>query len=265
MARAHHRYARIVARPGAAVGEAGVHALIIGISSYPYMSGGTDAATVQNNYAIGQLLASAKTAAQVFDWVLRHDVIAGQPVLSCRVLLSPQVGAETSAVQALTRGHYGTPSFDQLAAAIKAWSKEFLLVDPARAKQNVSLFFFSGHGFEHLSSPSRVPLDFLAGPGQAGLQNLIAITGVRDALKTYRDTMPQDTRAVAEIARFTLGVTIPHPSGTRPARQRCQALIEPVSIIVIERAPCCDRMKAHHSPMSVSGSRKVLLHLVDVG
>jgi hypothetical protein len=171
--------------PGVAVGEAGVHALIIGISAYPYMSGGSQAAAVQNNYGMGQLLVSAKTAAQIFDWVLQRDEIAGQRLLSCRVLLAPQAGGETSAVQALTYGHYGTPSFDELAAAIKAWSKGFLLVDSARARQNVSFFVFSGHGLEHLSSPSLVPLDFLAGPGQAGLQNLIAINGVRDALKTY--------------------------------------------------------------------------------
>ncbi|MCK1412460.1 caspase family protein [Bradyrhizobium sp. CW4] len=171
--------------PGVAASEAGVHALIIGISAYPYMSGGTLAASAQSNYGMGQLLVSAKTAAQIFDWVLQRDEIAGQRLLSCRVLLAPQAGGETSAVQALTRGHYGTPSFDELAVAIKAWSKEFLFVDPAKAKQNVSFFVFSGHGLEHLSSPSLVPLDFLAGPGQAGLQNLIAINGMRDALKTY--------------------------------------------------------------------------------
>ena len=41
-------------------------------------------------------------------------------------------------------------------------------------------------------------------------------------------------------------------------------LSKPVSTIVVEPVPCCDRMKAHASPMSVYGSRKVLLHLVDV-
>jgi hypothetical protein len=57
-------------------------------------------------------------------------------------------------------------------------------------------------------------------------------------------------------------------SGNHPTRARrandVNRLSTPVSIIVIETVPCCDRMKAHDGPISVRGSRKALLHLVDV-
>ena len=66
--------------------------------------------------------------------------------------------------------------------------------------------------------------------------------------------------AIAEIARFT----VRQPSHTRRRANDVNRLSTPVSMIVIEPVPCCDRMKAHDSPMSVRGSRKVLLHLVDV-
>ena len=53
--------------------------------------------------------------------------------------------------------------------------------------------------------------------------------------------------AIAEIAALRSGN---HP--TRAGRANdVNRLSTPVSIIVIEPVPCCDRMKAHDSPMSV--------------
>jgi hypothetical protein len=64
----------------------GLYALIVGVSNYPHLGGGS--APAQEAFDLGQLEVSARTAAAVFDW-LRSDYnmrTSGRVVLS---LLSP--------------------------------------------------------------------------------------------------------------------------------------------------------------------------------
>lgn len=171
--------------PGAAREAPGLHALVIGISAYPYLRGGDARAGVPNDFGMGQLLVSARTAARFFAWLAQQAQFGGRPILSCRLLLAPQLGFEADAVNALVGDHYGPATFAAMAAAIKAWADSFLWVAAAQAKTNASLMFFSGHGLEYLSSPSLVASDFLKPPGLSGADNTVAIKGFLDPLRTF--------------------------------------------------------------------------------
>jgi hypothetical protein len=177
------------AEPGlwrsAAPGAPGVHAVIIGISEYPFLSGGSQSASVPNTFGMGQLTVSAKTAVRVFDWLRARSSLAGQPLASCRLLLAPAGPVETKFVQDAVGAHYASPSFRVMRDAIDNWSKEFLRVPQAQANGNVSFFFFSGHGLEHTASPSLLATDFLEPLGDTGVHNSVSFVPMRDALKTY--------------------------------------------------------------------------------
>jgi hypothetical protein len=51
--------------------KAGTHAIIIGVSDYPHLSGGSapPADLAPDNGGLGQLEVSAKTAAKIFNWL----------------------------------------------------------------------------------------------------------------------------------------------------------------------------------------------------
>jgi hypothetical protein len=172
--------------PTSEANEPGVHALIIGISEYPFMAGGARSGDVSNNYGLGQLYVSAKTAARLFGWLRARDSFAERPLKSCRLLLSPQHGREAEYVAAVAGENFDLPDFESVRRNIIAWADEFRRQRSAQFQANASIFFFSGHGLEYSSTPSIVARDFLdPTSGEAGLQYNVAILGLRNALRTY--------------------------------------------------------------------------------
>ncbi|MEA3044771.1 MAG: hypothetical protein QOH47_2609 [Sphingomonadales bacterium] len=165
---------------------AGAHALVVGISDYPFLSDGS--APVQqlapNNGGLGQLEVSALSAARVFDWLKTTGEVAGAPLAGCRLLLAPRPDEEAE-VRRLTGGHYAKADFSTLRAAIEAWGDDVFNGGPAEGP-NVALFFYSGHGVEIDASPAILASDFLnprsRGEG-AGLA--VAVEPMARAIKTY--------------------------------------------------------------------------------
>src|SRR5262245_3587654 len=86
---------------------AGLHAVIIGVSDYPYLRDGSAAERAPNHGGLGQLELCARTAARVFDWLHRAVEVAGAPVATCRLMLAPRSAEEKAFVDGLTGGHYG--------------------------------------------------------------------------------------------------------------------------------------------------------------
>src|SRR6516165_4924034 len=84
---------------------AGAHALVIGISDYPYLGGGSAPAAdrAPNNGGLGQLEVSALSGALFFDWLRATDEIAGAQLATCRLLLAPRPD-EQAMVDQLTEG-----------------------------------------------------------------------------------------------------------------------------------------------------------------
>jgi hypothetical protein len=170
-------------RAGAGPAAAGAHALVVGISEYPFLNGGSQAFRVNDSHGLLQLQVSAKTAARIFAWLRKQGTIAGKPLQSCRLLLAPQRGAESDYVQRETDGHYGVPDFETLRRAVIEWGDEFLMA--GAGSDSASLFFFSGHGLEHLSAPALLARDYLAPPGERGYRNAVGVRELREALRTF--------------------------------------------------------------------------------
>jgi hypothetical protein len=176
--------------PGIPAGTAGVHAMIVGISDYPFLEGGTTPRP-GGSAGMGQLAVSASGAAQIFRWLGETGRFAGRPVMTCRVLLAPgkskgkDGSTETEYVEAITGGWHGDPTFANFRDLVVDWANEFFQT-PARLRaETAALFFYSGHGLEVFSSPALLARDILDTRRAAGESNAVAYRSILDALPTY--------------------------------------------------------------------------------
>lgn len=120
----------------------GVHALIIGVSEYPHLEGGTKQAA--NTYRMGQLSAAATGAFRLAEWLQSAGDRLVVPLESCRVLLAPSPGERALTGPATEET---LPRFQRVAAELFEW-RERCATDP----DNIALFYFSGHGLERTRS-----------------------------------------------------------------------------------------------------------------
>lgn len=209
---------------------AGVHALVIGISDYPYLSGGS---APRNEHApdsggLGQLEISAISAARFFAWLRGMKGVAGAPVASCRLLLAPRPDEEAK-VKELTDRHYRIADYEAIREELIAWGNE--LAEKGRGEgSNVALFFFSGHGVEVSGSPAILARDVLDQKmADGGANKAVAVDPMTVAIKTYnidRGLFFIDAcRDSPKVARL-LSLTGDHPLRTNPnPLRRADALI----------------------------------------
>jgi|RhiMetdeSRZDD1v2_1073273.scaffolds.fasta_scaffold00995_2 hypothetical protein len=162
---------------------AGLHAVIIGVSDYPYLRDGSAAERAPNHGGLGQLELCARTAARVFDWLHRAVEVAGAPVATCRLMLAPRSAEEKAFVDGLTGGHYGPADFVTIRAAIEAWA-DSIFAGGRVAGSNVAFFFFSGHGVEIRVSPALLAKDILNPRAAGGANKAIALRSLLDGVKT---------------------------------------------------------------------------------
>jgi hypothetical protein len=163
--------------------EAGVaHALIIGVSAYPHLDGGSGP-KAPDTANMGQLEVSALAASRLFDWLRRAGSFAGLPVKSCRLHLAPRPD-ELAEVRQMTEDWYGTADFRALRQATEDWGNEL----PGRsteAGRNVALFFYSGHGVEHVSKASVFASDILDPQNVNGSKNALSFLSLWQSVSTY--------------------------------------------------------------------------------
>jgi hypothetical protein len=80
----------------------GTHALVIGVSSYPHVTGGTDPTPLGESFQLQQLSTAARSASEFAGWLLNEYHNERAPLKSLRVLLSPSATETLNpAVQAL--------------------------------------------------------------------------------------------------------------------------------------------------------------------
>ena len=169
--------------------DAGVHAVLVGISAYDYLAGSTTPA--RDTLGMGQLAVSAATAAQIFDWLRQAARFGGRPVATCMLLLAPGNAklvdghSETDFVDGLTGGWYASPTYDGLAQAIGDWANRFVAASPQQQPRNGAFFFFSGHGVEILTRPSLLARDILVPNSYRDRLNAIDYKAVMEALPTF--------------------------------------------------------------------------------
>ena len=200
--------------------EPGLHALLIGVSRYPRLSGGDDMA--EQTYGLGQLDSPARTigniAASLLD--MRNDLTP--PLKTLRVLASPSDGEGSLAVpstptspERLLRDLPGA-TLANVQDAAKRWRD-----DASRCNDDATLFYFAGHGIQRSLGDAILLLeDFLSGatvldhavdinniyngmanPSQPGMarQQIFVVDACRTSLSALRRLEMPPTASVFDI------------------------------------------------------------------
>jgi len=167
----------------AAPAKNGVHALIIGVSAYPFLDGGDGQPRPASTGGMGQLVLCARTAAKIFAWLARQEAILDAPVASCRLLLAPSEAEETI-VADLTGGHFAPATMASIRETVLGWG-DALVVGARSSGRNVAFLFFSGHGLEHLASPALLASDILDPMAANGHNHALAVARLREAVSTF--------------------------------------------------------------------------------
>lgn len=128
-------------------GHPGTHALVIGLSAYPFLGGGAEFKqnSADFDFKMEQLTSPAISAFYVAHWLRQAAARLPAPLASCRLLLapSPEELARIQALDSSVRIHDTDGRFETLADALHDWRR-----DAARNKNNVAWFYFSGHGMQ---------------------------------------------------------------------------------------------------------------------
>lgn len=161
-------------------GDAGLYAVVIGVSRYRHMKGGDAPAT--ETYGFEQLISSATTAASVFEWLQRRYQRENLPLVWCYLLLAPQ-DDERPAVDEITNRHYAEPTFRAINDAVDAWTTALPEKAPECTKSR-TFFFFSGHGVQACQEPLMLPADYLR-PSAKALQECASVHELRQWMETH--------------------------------------------------------------------------------
>lgn len=155
----------------------GLYALLVGVSDYPHLEGGR--APAPDAFGLGQLGASANTAASLFDWLRTDFRREGLPLVWCQLLLAPSA-QEKAALDARGLLHYAPADHASLVKAIQRWTGHVPRAAGA-ARKSRTLFFFSGHGVQSNWRALLLPSDYLdPDPGAPQLQNCISARELQD-------------------------------------------------------------------------------------
>jgi hypothetical protein len=149
-------------------GTAGLFAVVIGVSNYPNLDGGT--APAPNTYGFGQLATSAQTAYRVFRWLREEYDYGDAPLVRARLLLAPTnaevrlIDGDASDPKKTTRlvDAAGSANLSACRLAIRAWRDEMGTLGAEQGAKSRALFFFSGHGIQVTDRPLLLPSDWLS-------------------------------------------------------------------------------------------------------
>jgi Caspase domain len=152
-------------------GKPSVHAILIGVSRYPFLDKGESPVT--DTWQMGQLTSMASSAYQMFQWLVRANA-QGQlpvPLATCRVLLSPAPS------EAAPPG-IGLPAdLENIKVALTAWRE-----DLKTHRDHVALFYFAGHGVQRSKEDAVLcPEDFRKPPG-AALSRALSLANIREGM-----------------------------------------------------------------------------------
>jgi Caspase domain len=138
----------------------GVHALMIGVSAYAFIKGGTaiPSTPVMANLAqqLDQLVGPAQSARDLADFLIARKDKLTKPLRTVRLVASPSPD-ETKDNPAFD----GIPpaTSDNIVTALNNWKN-----DASRSNDEVALFYFGGHGSQRSKTNALLlPHDFLGG------------------------------------------------------------------------------------------------------
>jgi Caspase domain len=145
-------------------GSPGAFAVIIGVSSYKHLPGGTGVTAAQT-YGLPQLAVSAYTAYSFFNWLSEEYSVNECPLAKVWLLLSPTDKEIAKAPTIVNNACDAT--FSNCSDAISECRNEMRALTAESGGKSRFFFLFSGHGLEkETDNQILLPSDYLAPPGE---------------------------------------------------------------------------------------------------
>jgi hypothetical protein len=144
----------------ALAGEPALHALIIGVSEYPHLIGGST--PVADHWNMGQLTSTASTAAMIAEWLQDPATRLARPLGTLRLLLSP------AASEGHLAGRADPATLANVIAEAVAWRQ-----DASADRDGHTFFYFAGHGIQRTKEDAVFCLHDFRQPPFGALHNTI--------------------------------------------------------------------------------------------
>jgi len=119
--------------------DRGLHIFIAGVSNYSHLPKKITDQDTAYSCGLRQLKSAALSAYKLFECLLKNKDNFDIPLASCRMLLSP-IDKEIK-IEPKLQGLADSCSLDNFDSEIKKWRE-----DSASNKQNMTIFYFAGHG-----------------------------------------------------------------------------------------------------------------------
>jgi len=160
----------------------GLHALLIGVSHYPFADGGEE--PVAETFGIGQLSAPARTVIDLAELLRDSMTNLAFPLRTIRVLASP---SQEEIKKNISLATLPPATLENVQSAAKAWQ-----ADAATSRNNATLFYFAGHGIQRSRGDSVLLLeDFLKPKGAAtDLAYTVNVNNIYNGMANFR-TFPK--------------------------------------------------------------------------
>jgi len=151
------------------------HALIIGVSAYPYLPKDGDEPT-PGSFGMRQVESTALAAFRIYEWLSSPNTALPVPLATCRLLLCP-TEAEIQVEPALKDLSLAW-GLDEVVAEASAWR-----ADASTSRNHITFFYFAGHGARRSAHDSVMILPEFAKPNSGGvLARCIDTQTIRDGM-----------------------------------------------------------------------------------
>lgn len=182
----------------------GVHALIVGVSEYPYLAS-NDAEPLPHHFGLRKLTSAAPTAFRIYEWLASCVGRLSVPLASCRLLLSPSAAELEETPGMATDAERAT--LVNFRRAAEAWRE-----DAKKHRDNLMLFYFAGHGLQRTRGDHVLLLDeFGESPARRlehGIESSALVEGMApiperaDIARTQLYFFDACRTASSEVARY---------------------------------------------------------------
>lgn len=143
-------------------GKPGLHIFIAGVSLYRHLpKGGGEPST--EDYGMQQLSSSALSAFKIYEWLCDKSRKFPSPIATCRLLLSPSAGEKENSPK-LVELNVDECNRQNFAREMLEWRK-----DAGTNKNNITFFYFAGHGIQNTKRNTALLLDDFGDPNEGPL------------------------------------------------------------------------------------------------
>ena len=145
----------------------GLHVLLAGVSAYPHLPGG-DGPTAPKPFGMKQLSCAALSILRLYEWIVARQACFPVPLATVRVVCSPSSKEIAVAPQLANFGLRARRA--DFVSDVKAWRK-----DARGNQQNMTLFYFAGHGVQRKLDDAVLLLEDFADPADGPLSKTATI------------------------------------------------------------------------------------------